>query len=439
MIELIAIFLQFFIFLIICSFPFNPNTLNGMFNSKVRSFNYIDCHAINIIILINILLITSFFKVHLTNIFLALLSVSIIFLIKRRKEYLLMVNEKNLIKFILFFIITISIFISTASAARLEWDGFHWIQKALVFFNNTDIQNLRYTNMPMYPHLGGYIWAFFWKNSLLEYEYFGRLFYVYFYIISIFTIFSIAKFKSQRLIFLLILSLVFITYEPYLFAGYQEYLIFSTLLIVSRFITTINFNKNIEYNKIFLILLIMSSMIWFKDEGIFYFLIFGSLLVLLQKSPFKGKIVPLLIIFLTIYTQYYLQKNVIGIYDFNAEFFGQEFINQISDFKFIFLKVMAITKHTIIAFIKYPLWIIILFSLLFVKIFSNKESSFLKYCFYAFILNILFIYAVYLNDPLDYEFVLSVTIDRVLFQTSGFYLSIFILILNKNKKIAANL
>lgn len=439
MIELIAIFLQFFIFFIIFSFPFNPKNLNKLVNTKIHSFNYIDCHAINIIIFINILLITSFLKIHLNHVFIALFLTSIFFLNKRKNEYLSIINQKNLIKFFSFFIIIIAMFIDTASEPRLEWDGHHWIQKALVFFNNEPIQNLISVGMPEYPHLGGYIWAFFWKNSLLQYEYFGRLFYIYFYITSIFTVFNIAKFKSEKLIYLVVFSLIVITYDKFLFGGYQEYLIFSTLLIASRFITVINFNKNIEYSKIFLILFIMSSMMWFKDEGMFYFLIFGGLLIFLQKSTIIEKIVPLFIMFLTIYTQYYLQKNIIGIYEFNAEFFGQEFIKQISDFRFILLKVIAITKHFIIAFIKYPLWIIVIFSLLFVKNISIKESSFLKYCFYAFILNILFVYAVYINDPLDYEFLLSVTIDRVLFQTSSFYLYIFILILNKNKAISSNL
>ena len=182
----------------------------------------------------------------------------------------------------------------------------------------------------------------------------------------------------------------------------------------------------------------MSSMLWFKDEGLFYFLIFGSLLIFLQKSTLKGKLITISIILFTIYIQYYLQKNIIGIYSFNAEFLGQEFIAQISDLRFMLLKIFTITKHFIIAFIKYPLWIMVLFSLLFVKIFSKKESLNLKYFFYAFILNILLVYAIYVHDILEVEYILSVTIDRVLYQTSGFYVSIFILILNKNKTISSN-
>ena len=433
MIELIGIILHFFIFLIICSFPLNPKSLNKLTTNHGNALNYIDCHAINIIIFVNILLVASFFNIHINYLFLALLSISIFFLIRRRKEYLSLISRNNLAKFIFFFVITISIFISIAYLPRLEWDGFHWITKALVFFNNEPIQNLKYSGMPMYPHLGGYIWAFFWKNSLLQHEYFGRLFYAYFYIISIFTIFNIAKFKSEKLIYLLIFSLVLITYDSFLLGGYQEYLIFSTLLISSRFIMIIKFHKNIEYKKIFLTLFILSTLMWFKDEGMFYFLIFGSLMIYFQKSSFKKKILPIITILFLIYIQYYLQNSFIGVGGFAIEPFSQGFFDQIQDYKLITMKTLDITKHMVIAFIKYPLWIIIIFSFFWTKTFDNIKNYHIKYFLYALILNVLFIYSVYLHDTNPDPIVLAVTLDRVMFQTSGFYFVVCVLILNKNR------
>ena len=431
MTELFAIILQFFIFLIISSFPLNKKNLNSLLGNKKNSFNYIDCHAVNIIILFNILLISSFLNINLRIIFIVIFLSSLILVVIRWKEILLLINKKNIIKFIFFFIITISIFISTAYSLKLEWDGFHWITKALVFFNDTNIQNLQYSRMSEYPHLGGFIWAFFWKNSILELEYFGRLFYVYFYLISIFTIFNVLNFKSQKITFILIFSLIFITYDPYLFAGYQDYLIFSTFLISSRFISTISFTKTIEYRKIFFIFFIMSIAMWFKDEGAFYFLIFGSLLIVLNKDSLRNKVALISIILLVMFTQFYLQKNIIGIFGFNVEFVGQTTINQLLDIKLLLIKCIGITKHMAIAFIKYPLWLLVIFALIF-----NKEKSYLsRYLIYAFILNILFIYAVYLHDPNTGEFILSVTLDRVMFQTSGFYILAFILMLNKNNLI----
>ena len=94
---------------------------------------------------------------------------------------------------------------------------------------------------------------------------------------------------------------------------------------------------------------------------------------------------------------------------------------------------MAITKHIIIASFKYPLWILIFFSFMWARIFNKETDSRIKYFFYALVLNILLIYSVYLHDTNPDPIVLSVTLDRVMFQTSGFYFLIFILMLNKNE------
>lgn len=134
MIELLAIILQFFIFLIISSFPLNVKNLNSLLKTKNNSFNYIDCHALNILILFNILLFASFLNLNLKTVFIVIFISSLSLLSIRWKEYLELINKKNFLKFIFFFIVCISIFVSTAQLLKLNWDGFHWITKALVFF-----------------------------------------------------------------------------------------------------------------------------------------------------------------------------------------------------------------------------------------------------------------------------------------------------------------
>ena len=435
MIELFAIILQFFIFLLISSFPLNVKNLNSLLKTKNSSFNYIDCHAINILILFNILLFASFLNLNLKTVFIVIFISSLSLLSIRWKEYLELINKKNFLKFIFFFIVCISIFVSTAQLLKLNWDGFHWITKALVFFNDANIQNLKYSQMPEYPHMGGYLWAFFWKNSFLELEYFGRLFYVYFYLISIFTIFNVLNYKSEKILFIMIFFVILLTYDPYLFAGYQEYLMFSTLLVASRFIFEINFSNKIEYRKIFLVLFTMSIAMWFKDEGMFYFLIFGTLLILMTKNSLKSKISLILMVLIVIYIQQFLQKNIIGIYGFNVDFLNERSLSQLLDINFILLKSIAITKHLFIAFIKYPIWLLILFSIFIIHINDKKSNSLTKYFTFSLIINILFVYTVYLHDYNPTEFILSVTLDRVIFQTSSFYILMIILILNKFKLI----
>ena len=119
--------------------------------------------------------------------------------------------------------------IAMAHEPKLEWDGFHWITKSLVFINEQEIQGLQDADMAMYPHLGGYLLALFLKNSYLGLEYFGRFFPIFFYLISIFSIFNMLKIKSEKIIFILIFTIIYLTYDQYLFAGYQEYYIFSLL------------------------------------------------------------------------------------------------------------------------------------------------------------------------------------------------------------------
>lgn len=438
MTELFFIIIQFIVFLVLFTFPLNPKTFNNLINLKSGTLNYIDCHIANIIIFFYLLLICSFFNFNLKYIFLSLLLISIFFLILRYKEYLNLFNNKYFVTFLFFVLITNSVFIAISYSPRLEWDGFHWIEKALVFFNGARIQDLKNVGMPEYPHLGGYVWAFFWKNSILELEYFGRFFFAYIYIISIFTLLNFSKIKSQLINFFLIFTLIFITYDLYLLGGYQEYLIFSTLLIAARFINLIDFNKSIEHKKMILVLLIFSILMWFKDEGLFYFLIFGSLLIFMQREKVLNKIFYLLTILLLIYIQHYLQKNIIGIYAFNVEFLSDTFVNQLLNIEIIIHKAFSITKHLIIAFIKYPLLILILIAYIYLIITGETKKNLVKYFFYAFILNYLFVYSVYLHDPNPYEWILSVTLDRVIFQTSGFYILIVLLAVKKIDNIKLN-
>ena len=433
MIELTSLLVQFIVFLIIFSFPFNPKSLNKFFKLSNTTITYVDCHALNILFILNIFLISSFLDINMKFLFLLLLSCSIILIAIKYNEILLFKKE-NYIIFIFYTILIVGIFTSIAGSPKLEWDGHHWITKALVFFHNEGIVNLKDTSMPMYPHLGGYVWAFFWKNSIMQYEYFGRLFFAYFYIVSIFSIFNVLKFNSLRVYLLTVLTVIFLTYDRYLFGGYQEYAIFSILLISARYITLISFDKVNQFKKIFLVLVVMHTMIWFKDEGLFYYLIFGVTLILMNKGSVINKTIMLLFVFITIYLQYYLQKNIIGIFAFNSELINADIIGQLFNIKLVVIKSIAITKHIIIAFIKYPIWILIIFSSYFLIAKFKNNNSMIKYFSYALLLNILFLYAVYLHDPIkDYEFILSVTLDRLIFQTSGFYLINILFLINKLK------
>ena len=88
----------------------------------------------------------------------------------------------------------------------------------------------------------------------------------------------------------------------------------------------------------------------------------------------------------------------------------------------------------IIVFIKHPLWIIIFLSI-FIQIFLLKKIDVnIKYFLICLILNLLIIMGVYISQD-NIDFMLRVTLDRVLFQTSGFYFIIFLNILNIKKNL----
>lgn len=172
---------------------------------------------------------------------------------------------------------------------------------------------------------------------------------------------------------------------------------------------------------------------WFKNEGIFYFLIFGTLLIIFSNSSITSKLMLFILILSIIYLQRFLQENIIEIYGINPQYFNDQIIDHLLNFKLLILNTIAVTKHIFIASVKYPLWILIFFSFFFSDIFKDKKKSFIKYFLFAFLLNILFIYSIYLYTPISSEHILSVTLDRIMFQTSGFYIPVLIFLLNKTK------
>lgn len=433
MIEVFSIFAQFLIFLIIFSFPFTPKILNNTFKVKQFNFSLIDTHSINIIFFIYFCLFFSFLNIDLTILFKIYFLLSLILIVLNLKKLKLNFKKFNILSFFVFSLLIISIFFSIAQNLKLEWDGHHWIEKALVFFKNNEIKELKNVLVHNhYPHLGSYIWAFFWKNSFLELEYFGRFFYVYFYIVAIFLSFDSLKLDNIIIKLFIILFFILITYEPYLLAGYQEYLIFSSLILASRFISLVDFKTPSNLRLIFLAILILYTICWFKDEGIVYFIIFSSVLILLLKNSNISKISFLLVIIGLLLFQYFLQKYFVGIYDFPQKVSISAVLNDITDLKILITKIFKIFMHCFIAFIKYPLWLLVLVSVFIQLFFINKIDNHSKYFLLCLILNLIFIVSIFFTFR-NFDFMLKVSLDRLLFQTSGFYI-ILLLLTIKNLK-----
>ena len=429
MIEIANILLQIFTFLVIFSFPFNEKILNRTIKLKSVNLGLIDAHVFNIIIFLYISLIVSFLNIDIKLFFKIYFTISLIFILTNFKSLYYEIKRSDFIKFAFFFLITISIFIFIAQNIKLEWDGHVWISKALIFFNNEEITKINETFRPDYPHLGSYLWAFFWSNSFLELEYFGRFFHVYLYVLSSFLIFKTLEINNIYIKILLILFFILLTFEPYYFAGYQEYLIFSILIIASRYIHVFNLSDRRNIKLILFAFLILFINCWFKNEGKVYFIIFSSIIIYLSNIDYYKKFLLTLLIISLIITQYILQKYLIGITGSYETSYLINFFQNPNNIEFLFINFFKILLNILIAFIKHPLWVVIFLSIFIQFFFRRKINPNMKYFLICLILNLIIIFGIYIGMQ-DIDFILRVSLDRILFQTSGFYLILFISILN---------
>ena len=147
--------------------------------------------------------------------------------------------------------------------------NFFWFLKTINFYQDNSLLNLEKIPATDYPHLGSYIWSFFWRFPFGSYEYLGRIFYVFLYIISIFYFCEI--FKSNETYKLILSSLVILTtFDIELFNGNQEIIIFSLMLIAAKLSYELVSKKIKNPNShIIFLLLSFNAALWIKNEGLF--------------------------------------------------------------------------------------------------------------------------------------------------------------------------
>jgi hypothetical protein len=437
MIENLSIIYQLLILIIFFSFPINIYNFNILF--KNINLSTIDCLSINIIINLNILLFISFLNFNIENVFNAIIILSIVFnllYLKRIKKNNFQNLDQYIYKFFLSFIF-LSICFEMASNPKLEWDGLaHWIEKASNFYQNFNIENLKNVGWAEYPHLGTYIWAIFWKASILEKEYFGRFFYAFFYILSIASFVELFFKDKKFLINKIILLIIFIvlSYDKFLFSGYQEYLIFSCLLIITKLTYLLINNQKNNLFLLFIIIIGLHLVFWFKDEGIIFFIIYSLTLIYTLKLNYIKKILLIIIIMLLIINQFYLQKYIIGYFGFQDTINSSD-IAGLLQINILIKKIVLITQHILMGFAKHPLWIIIFTCIFF---FINEILKKYRWLLIILILNFFLIFAIYLTTHHPLDWILKVSLDRILFEISSTYMLFLIPLIKKlevNKKI----
>ena len=429
MIELLFISFQILFILTILIFSF----YQLVDKLKINYFDLIEATSINLILILNLLLIFSLINIPSIYVILIICFVALVSLLSKLKNNLKFIKS-NIINLIFLFLVIFIISINLATDLYLEWDAkFFWYFKTLNFYQNENIENLKNLIAPDYPHLGSYIWSLFWKYPLNINEFYGRIFYVVIYAVSIFSFFENLGIDKKIKILFIILTLI-TTYKYSYFAGLQEILVFSFILLATKFSFYISEekNSNIQNKLIFYLLCITNVIAWIKNEGFIFMLILNFCLIISFKINYKGKI------YLIFGSALILLFRFLFMSFFDLTFESSEFSKtfnlsslNISDF---FDDLKIITFYLMVNITRIPILLVCLPILAYI-VFLDKENARIKmFIIFFSIISLIFIYVSFMFNFEDVEWQTRVGIGRVLLQFSGFYLLTIIFVLKKLKR-----
>ena len=430
MTEIFYIFLHLLIIIIFC---YPSKYLINFFN--IGNNNLIEKLEIGIVFNIFLLLLASFFLRKNSNIVLYFLlfffAFNLFFFIKDSFNFFkikkIIINKEFTIFFLLVFIFSINL----SNNLKIGWDAQnYWLIKKLVFTNNGDIFDLQFTPMKSYPYLGSFLWFFYSKVSFPGYEYFGRIFYIFLFLISIFSVLSISKLDFTKN-FLLIIASVFLIYNLNLFNGYQEVLIFSLTLILTKtfykYLNSFEINKS-SYNYLSFIAIIILNILFIKNDALVIIFIF-LLSLLLIKIKTKNKIKFVLIIFSVFFFKYFL-FHYINLNNYLQEDNYQNIsIAKLLDF-FTSERILLILKYLFFASLDNPLFLVGGFFLAILLKNYNKNKFYL-FLLLSYLFSVFFIFMAFFLTSLPIEFHLKTAANRLLFECSGFFLILIPLFFNK--------
>lgn len=415
MIEIFQVFIQLSVLLIFFLFPLSFPRAQKLIDTKINIYENI---SINIIINSFLFLIISFYNMNLIYYFWTIILLSVITNFQLFRNSLgISIYQKKI--FIFFIICLLSISFGIASSAILGWDGLaHWFYKVLNFNQGYGYANLNNLTWNIYPHLGPYIWNFFWFTSSSEYEYSGRFFYVLAYLIPVFAMLTDLKNKAELTISFL-LVIIIMHHDIFLFSGYQEYLIFfmiSTIPILLKLK-----NKNNIFIILTIIILSLSLLPWIKREGIILSILILLSLKFSKKISNKELLFIAISLFITLFLYFIIRQQFTP--DFSLDFDTnnqlslalEEFLN----FELIINKIMIISYEIVKASIKYPLFGLIVIILVTNSIAEKNVNNELIFLLLVFCL----IYGLYLS-PEWFKYIRH-TLDRLLFEITGYFLLYF--------------
>jgi hypothetical protein len=431
MIEIFYIITEILFILAIFSLP--TFLVGENYYSKFLKFTFIDRLSINLIFFINILFFVSILNIKLTFIlYIYFFLIIILAFINLKKITFSKIKIDYL--FLLLFLFIFLISIDIADQIYFEWDTkSHWIFKTLNFYQSQKIENLSKFNIADYPHLGSFLWSFFWKFPHSTYEYLGRIFYVFIYLLSIISFSNCLKTEVYEKIIFSIL-LISLTYSYAIFSGLQDVLIFSSILLFSR-ISYLIFEKKNQLGDFVLILIligIFNILCWFKNEGIFYslFLLFSLLVNYKFSKICKLYLIFGLVLILLLRVFLFNYYNV----ELNSGYFQMKETLSL-DFFLIFYKLKTITFYIII-YLTQNLTYIITLPLLVYLIYKYSIRNLISFILVFLILNFIFIYLTYMFKMTEVELLIKASLNRVIFQTSGLYFLAIVIYMNNYRKFS---
>ena len=419
MIELfnLSIFIIFIFFL-----NFLPKKL--FFLKEKKYTDHIQIYS-NVIILFY-LLVCSFLSINIdivSNILVIIFLINLYFILK--ENFYLILFSKNNWLVILF---TTVFALNLANNLELGWDAQnYWIIKFLNFKQGMTFENLKYLARPEYPHFGSYVWAVYSNIFTNDYEYFGRVYFIYFFCLSLKYLLDISNLKLEHNL-IAFLAIILILYDNSLFNGYQEVFVFSNLIILSIYIYFF-FHQKFTYVNYILIIVVSLFLLWIKNESSIFALILLTTLLLFKKEK---KLIFLSIVFLVLF-------KLIIIKIFNFDYVLQE--GNYENFEFAKItfyltleRLFLVSKYLLYAHLKNPITLLIFISIYWFLLNKGfKSSNYFKYFLSVLIINYLFIISAYMFMNFHLEFALKTSVYRLVFQSIGAHILIIIL-LNSNKK-----
>ena len=427
MTEITQILLFYLIFFISLFLPINIFSKINI----IKKFNSVELSTFNVAINLNILLIFSFFNFSISEIQPYIFSIFLITFLfiyhnkmKEIKEYFFYLIPI----FIIYFILSINI----ASELYFGWDAkFFYYIKSLYFFDGKHLSDLiDFSSNKHHPHLGSYIWGFFWSIGPMKLEYFGRLYYLFIFCFSVFYVSNTTK--NRNFNYLLYVLSITLFYEYEFFSGLSDILLFSFLIIVSKYFFIFQKNGNNIY--IYFIILFSNLLLWTKSEGVVYLTIIVFIITLIQKNSYRNRfLIIFAFLFLCLFKLFIYQ-----ILDFklNAQpSYNFDYFLSLN-FEVIINKLMNITIWLSYYGLTNIFFILGLFFII-LSNFTEKKQDYIKILNIYLILTVSFFYAAYIFSDREIIFAIRSTLDRLVMASSGFYVYFIFLKVSKilNQKL----